>query len=96
MSCKCATYDPDEGRYTCSVSGDGCMYMIPNSKRCAEKYGEGPDAVTDRYELIIKSPANAYIMDKKENTIVALCSTKRPDLGFNKLMKLVNQANGKG
>lgn len=44
MACKCATYDSDEGRYHCEVSGSGCMYMIPNSKRCAEDFGEGPDA----------------------------------------------------
>ena len=44
MSCKCATLDPDNGRYECSVSGSGCMYLMPNSKRCAEEYGEGPDA----------------------------------------------------
>ena len=45
MGCKCAKFDPDSGRYDCAVSGDGCIYMIPNSKRCAEEYGEGPDAV---------------------------------------------------
>lgn len=50
MGCKCATFEPDEGRYSCSVSGDGCMYMFPNSKRCAEDYGEGPDANTDGEE----------------------------------------------
>jgi hypothetical protein len=47
MSCKCATLQVDEGRYKCSVSSDGCMYMIPNSKRCAEQFEEGPDAVND-------------------------------------------------
>ncbi len=44
MSCKAAKFDPDEGRYYCEVSGDQCMYYIPNSKKCAEEYGEGPDA----------------------------------------------------
>lgn len=44
MSCKAAKFDPDEGRYYCDVSGDQCMYYIPNSKKCAEEYGEGPDA----------------------------------------------------
>ena len=44
MSCKCSTFNPD-GRYQCSVSGDGCMFLTPNSKACAEKYGEGPDAI---------------------------------------------------
>lgn len=43
MSCTAATFDPDEGRYYCGVSGDQCMYLISNSKRCAEDYGEGPD-----------------------------------------------------
>ncbi len=44
MSCNCASFDPDDCRWTCSVTGDGCVYMIPNSQRCAEEYGEGPDA----------------------------------------------------
>ena len=44
MSCKAATYDEDEGRYYCEVSGDQCMYLIPDSKQCAEDYQEGPDA----------------------------------------------------
>jgi len=44
MSCKAAKFDPEEGRYQCAVSGDGCIYMRPDSKRCAEEYGEGPDS----------------------------------------------------
>jgi hypothetical protein len=43
MSCKCASFDLDEG-WKCSVSGDRCVYMFPNSKSCAEEFGEGPDA----------------------------------------------------
>ncbi|MCQ4925000.1 hypothetical protein NE686_18005 [Tissierella carlieri] len=46
-----------------------------------------------RYKVIIEDAINAYILDRSENTIVALCSTKRPDLGFKKLEKLVGQAN---
>lgn len=46
MSCECAHYDEDEGRYYCDVSGDQCMYFIPDSKACAEDYVEGPDAET--------------------------------------------------
>lgn len=52
MGCKCASFDPDTGRYDCSVSGDWCMYLIPNSKRCAEDYGEGPDATREEVEPI--------------------------------------------
>lgn len=44
MACKCAEFEAEDGRYTCSISGDGCMFMIPDSKLCAERYGEGPDA----------------------------------------------------
>lgn len=44
MTCKCAKYEADEGRYYCEVSGSGCMYMFPDSKRCAEEFGEGPNA----------------------------------------------------
>lgn len=47
MSCGYAKYEEDEGRYYCSVTGDGCMYMSPNSKQCAEDFGEGPDAVEE-------------------------------------------------
>ena len=44
MGCKCASYDSDSGRWDCYVSGSQCMYLMPDSKRCAEEYGEGPDA----------------------------------------------------
>lgn len=44
MGCKCAKFDPEEGRWSCSVTGDGCVYMIPDSIICANEYGEGPDA----------------------------------------------------
>lgn len=50
MSCKAATFDPDEGGYYCAVSGDQCLYLIPSSKKCAEDYGEGPDASDDEEE----------------------------------------------
>ena len=50
MGCSAAKFDPDEGRYYCEVSGDMCMYNIPNSKRCAEDYGEGPDANNEESE----------------------------------------------
>lgn len=42
MACKCANYDGEI--YTCSVTGDRCMFYFPSSKLCAETYGEGPDA----------------------------------------------------
>lgn len=47
MACRCAEFDSDIGRYICDVTGDACMYLTPNSKKCAEDYGEGPDSVTE-------------------------------------------------
>lgn len=47
MGCRAATFDDDIGRFQCDVSGSECMYLFPDSKRCAEDYGEGPDAVSE-------------------------------------------------
>jgi hypothetical protein len=52
MSCKAAKFEPEDGRYTCDVTGDGCIWLIPNSKRCVEVYGEGPDAEDNESEVI--------------------------------------------
>lgn len=46
-----------------------------------------------KYIVVKEDVCNAYILDLEENMIVALCSTKRPDLGFEKLVALVNEAN---
>ena len=46
-----------------------------------------------RYKVVQEDCLSAYILDTKENTIVALCSTKRPDLGFQNLLELVDKAN---
>jgi len=50
MACTCSTFDSDSGRFNCSVSGSGCVYMIPDSIRCAKEYGEGPDASQNKCE----------------------------------------------
>lgn len=56
MACKSAgRYDDETNRFECQVTGDNCMFMIPNSKACAEMFGEGPDAEDfegegDKYE----------------------------------------------
>jgi len=54
MGCKCAKYEEDENRYYCDVSGDMCMFMSPNSKACAEEYGEGPDVEEVNNEFLGK------------------------------------------
>lgn len=45
----------------CSVTGDGCMFLIPNSKACAETFGEGPDANMERCEEC----SHFYLEDNK-------------------------------
>lgn len=48
MSCK-AAYATDEWHgWGCEVTGGACVYLTPNSKRCAEEYGEGPDAYQEK------------------------------------------------
>lgn len=49
-SCKCASFDEDLGRYICSITDSECMYYVPDSKQCAEDYGEGSDADEDENE----------------------------------------------
>lgn len=44
MSCKCAKVTDEYHGWECEVTGGACMFLFPNSKACAEKYGEGPDA----------------------------------------------------
>ena len=43
---KCsAAYHTDEWNgYGCSITEGPCMFLYPDSKACAERYGEGPDA----------------------------------------------------
>lgn len=42
--CK-AAYDTDEWYgYGCSITEGACMFLFPDSKRCAQEYEEGPDA----------------------------------------------------
>lgn len=47
MSCKCAIPTDEYSGWECSITGGACMYLVPNSKRCAKEYGEGPDAYTE-------------------------------------------------
>ena len=42
--CSCAKRTDEYHGWECEVSGGACMFLFPDSKACAEKYGEGPDA----------------------------------------------------
>lgn len=44
MSCKCAKPTDEWHGWECSITGGECMFLLPDSKVCAEIFGEGPDA----------------------------------------------------
>lgn len=44
MACKCAERTDEFNGWRCSITEGACMYFMPDSKRCAKEYGEGPDA----------------------------------------------------
>lgn len=49
MSCKCAKFDSEDGRWQCSITGDGCVYLIPSQKACSEQYVD-EKAAEERYQ----------------------------------------------
>ena len=50
MSCKCAKPTDEYHGWKCEIQGGPCCFLVPNSKACAEKYGEGPDTVNNKCE----------------------------------------------
>ena len=49
MGCKCAIATDEYHGWECSITEGPCMFLVPNSKKCAEEYGEGPDADDTNY-----------------------------------------------
>ena len=39
--CKAAYHTDEFHGYGCEITGGACMFLYPDSKACAEKYGEG-------------------------------------------------------
>ena len=75
MGCKCARYDDEDGRWQCSVSGDGCAFLVPNDRACAKMYGEGP--VAEWLSRTGFSHEDAYVRDG--NTIKVIAIYNKPD-----------------
>ena len=46
MACKCAYRTDEYHGWGCTITDGECLFLVPNSKACAEMYGEGPDAET--------------------------------------------------
>lgn len=40
MSCKFAVRTDEFHGWKCSVAEGPCMFLLPNSKKCAEEYGQ--------------------------------------------------------
>ena len=47
MSCKCAVRCDEYHGWRCTITDGRCEYLVPNSKRCAADFGEGPDVDVD-------------------------------------------------
>lgn len=45
MGCKAAIPTDEYHGWECEITEGACMFLHPDSKRCAKEYGEGPDAV---------------------------------------------------
>lgn len=43
MSCRNAIFSIDDW-FTCSVTGDSCKFINPDSVECARRFNEGPNA----------------------------------------------------
>ncbi len=63
MACKAAVKTDEWHGWECGVTGGACMYLSPNSKRCAEEYGEGPDANTAWDDGVEVDPAQIMFLD---------------------------------
>lgn len=48
--CKAAYHTDQWHGYGCEITEGPCMFLRPDSKRCAEEYGEGPDMITEEEE----------------------------------------------
>lgn len=42
--CACSYLTDEWNGWGCEVTDGACVFLRPNSKACAEIYGEGPDA----------------------------------------------------
>lgn len=91
MSCKCAVSTDEYHGWECSITGGPCMYLVPNSKRCAEEYGEGPDVA----EEVVKSQDSSK--DKDFNCYDCIwgtdkCKNEGSDQ-YNRFLKDIENCN---
>lgn len=76
MACKCARSTDEYHGWCCTITDGACVFLVPNSKKCAELYGEGPDVDHDHCE----DCADFYTEDGKR-------CCKREPLSYNEELK---------
>ena len=54
MGCKAAIPTDEYHGWECEITEGACMFLHPDSKRCAKEYGEGPDAVEQEEQSLKK------------------------------------------
>lgn len=52
MGCKAAKQTDQYHGWECEITEGACMFLYPDSKACAEVYGEGPDAAAGDGETV--------------------------------------------
>lgn len=67
MTCKAAKRTDEYHRWECEITEGACMFLNPDSKACAEKYGEGPDVAAGDDETVHEC-CNCPWMKKIENS----------------------------
>ena len=61
MTCKCAVRTDEYHGWKCSITEGSCIFLVPDSKLCAELYGEGPDVVEEtEEESLLQGSFNFY------------------------------------
>ncbi len=50
MGCKYVKKTDEWHGWKCAITNNACMFLVPDSKRCAKEYGEGPDAEINKCE----------------------------------------------
>ena len=78
MGCKAAKQSDQYHGWECEITGGACLLFYPDSKVCAEKYGEGPDAAAGDDETVHEC-CNCRWMKEIENSDgedVTLCVCK--------------------
>lgn len=71
--CICAKPTDQYHGWECEVTDGACVFITPDSRRCAEEYGEGPDVEYEKslygniQDLFKTSIAYGYMISKLEN-----------------------------